>query len=212
MYAQSAFKPHRAVSVAFAAARGFGLVVACDGGRPVSSLLPFHLAETPGKALRATFHVAKGNPLARLAEKGGTWLIAAAGADAYVSPDWYASRGQVPTWLYETVQLAGPVHCVPSEHLASHLERLAAAFETWHAPKPPWTSEQVAPARREALMNAIVGIEMMVETVEGSFKLNQNKSDADHAAVVRALAGQVDPAARAIAERMAAQRPHLAYD
>ena len=39
MYAQPAFNVHRAVSLAFAAARGFGLVVACDRGRPVASLL-----------------------------------------------------------------------------------------------------------------------------------------------------------------------------
>jgi transcriptional regulator len=212
MYARPASQPHHAVSLAFAAARGFGLIVACDRGRPVASLLPFHLAEADGKALRATFHVAKGNPLADLAARGGTWLIVVAGADAYVSPDWYASRDQVPTWLYETVQLSGPVHLVPAEHVANHLDRLAAAFEAWQAPKIPWTAEKVTPARRDALMQAIVGIEMTVESVTGSFKLNQQKSDADHAAVVRALARQADPASRAISARMAAQRPHLPYD
>jgi len=210
MYAPSAFKPHHAVSVAFAAARGFGLVVTCDRGRPVASLLPFHLAETR-KALRATFHVAKVNPLAELAAKGGDWLIAITGADAYVSPDWYASADQVPTWLYETVQLSGPVHLVPPEHLASHLDRMTAPFEASFATKIPWTSEQLSPARRDVLLKAIIGIEMTVETVAGSFKLNQNKSDADQVAVVQALTRQADPAAQAIAARMAAQRPHLPY-
>ena len=37
MYVNSHFKVHPATSLAFAAARGFGLVIAADGGRPVAS-------------------------------------------------------------------------------------------------------------------------------------------------------------------------------
>ena len=62
------------------------------------------------------------------------------------------------------------------------------------------------------LTQAIVAIEMLVETVEGKFKLNQHKSDADHVAVASALGRQDDPGARAIAARMVALRPHLLYE
>jgi transcriptional regulator len=48
---------------------------------------------------------------------------------------------------------------------------------------------------------------MTVEEVEGSFKLNQHKSDADHAAVANALAKQGDPASGKIAELMREVRP-----
>ncbi len=212
MYVPHPFKVHHAVALAFAATRGFGLVVACEGGRPVASLLPFLVTEQDGEVPRVHFHVARGNPLAALAEKCGTWLIAVAGQDAYVSPDWYTTKDQVPTWLYEAVQLAGPVRVVPADHTAEHLDRLAAKFEAWHAPKPPWTAARVSAARRATLTNAIVAIEMTVETVEGSFKLNQAKSDADCVAVVRALRQQDDPAARAIAARMVALRPQLSYE
>ena len=36
-----------------------------------------------------------------------SWLMAVNGADAYVSPDWYVSPDQVPTWLYQAVHLTG---------------------------------------------------------------------------------------------------------
>jgi transcriptional regulator len=209
MYVHPAFSTHRAVSLAFAAARGFGLVVACDGGRPVASPLPFRLIET-GPATRLEFHVARANPLAALAAKGGTWMVAVQGPDAYVSPDWYESSEQVPTWLYETVHFTGPVHLVPPAHLADHLAQLSAQFEQG-TDKPPWTPAQVSPARREMLMKAVVGIEMTVETVEGNFKLNQHKSDADHVAIARALALGGDAAAAGVAARMVALRPHLSY-
>ena len=44
---------------------------------------------------------------------------------------------------------------------------------------------------------------MTVEDVEGSFKLNQHKSDADHVAIATALAGRRTPAARVLAQRNA---------
>ncbi len=167
MYVHPAFKIHHAVGLAFAAARGFGHVIACEGGRPVAALLPFHVMEANGRLPRVQFHVARPNPLAHLATKGGPWLIAVAGDDAYVSPHWYASAEQVPTWLYETVQLSGPVHVVPTSHTADHLDRLVAQFESALAPKPPWVADgMLSSQRRATLMESIVAIEMTVETNE----------------------------------------------
>ena len=211
MYVNAHFKVHPAASLAFAAARGFGLVIAADAGRPVASPLPFRLIEQDGKVPKLEFHVARANPLGQIAEKGGTWLVAVQGHDAYVSPDWYASADQVPTWLYEAVHLSGPVRVIDSDHTRSHTERLNDTFERWLAPKPAWKLDKVTDKRREMLLKAIVAVEMTIETIEGNFKLNQHKSDADHVAIARALARQEDPSAQAIAQRMVALRPHLAY-
>src|SRR3954471_4199555 len=187
MYVHPAFKVHPAASLAFAAARGFGLVIATDGGRPVASPLPFRLIEQDGKMPKLQFHVARANPLGQIAEKGGTWLVAVHGHDAYVSPDWYASEEQVPTWLYETVQLSGPVQVIPGEHTQAHTEALGAKFQNWLAPKPPWLLAKGAATRRGMLLAAIVAVEMTVEIVEGAFKLNQHKQDEDHVAIATAL-------------------------
>jgi transcriptional regulator len=135
------------------------------------------------------------------------WLLAVNGADAYVSPDWYASPDQVPTWLYQAVHLTGTVGLMRDGELGAHLEALSAKFESWLAPKPPWTVAKVSAGRQEMLKKAIVGLVMTVEDVEGSFKLNQHKSDADHIAVANALAEQGDPASRQIAELMRELRP-----
>ncbi|HEY0438945.1 MAG TPA: FMN-binding negative transcriptional regulator [Xanthobacteraceae bacterium] len=211
MYVPPAFQSDRAASLAFAAARGFGLVVACGNGRPHASLLPFRLAFAPDGTPRAAFHVARNNPLAAAAAQGGHWLVAVTGADAYVSPDWYASQDQVPTWLYRAVHLSGSVRVMDRAELQQHVDELTDTFEAWLAPKPPWTADKVTSGRRTQLMKAIVGIEMEVETVEGSFKLNQHKSDADHVAVAGALAARSDAGSQAIAAELVALRPHLTY-
>ena len=65
--------------------------------------------------------------------------------------------------------------------------------------------------RLDAMKKAIVGLLMSVDEVEGSFKLNQHKSDVDHAAVATALEQQPEAAARVVAREMRALRPHLDY-
>ena len=44
--------------------------------------------------------------------------------------------------------------------------------------------------RLDAMKKAIVGLVMSVDEVEGSFKLNQHKSDADYVGAAKALAQQ----------------------
>jgi transcriptional regulator len=207
MYTPPMFKPDRAASLAFAEARGFGTVCAWDGKRPIASLLPFYLSYADDGTPQAAFHVARHNPLMNFADGTSSWLMAVNGADAYVSPDWYASPDQVPTWLYQAVHLTGPVRKQSDSELGPHLDALSAKFENWLAPKPPWTSSKMTAARLDAMKKAIVGLVMTVEEIDGSFKLNQHKSDVDYAGVAGALALQADTSAQQIARTMRATRP-----
>jgi transcriptional regulator len=211
MYTPPMFKPDRNASLAFAQARGFGAVCAWDGNKPIASWVPFILNSADDGTTLAAFHVARGNSLTNLADGTSRWLLAVNGADAYVSADWYVSADQVPTWLYQAVHLTGPVRKQSDSELGPHLDALSAKFENRLAPKPPWSSSKMTAARLEAMKKAIVGLVMTVEKVEGSFKLNQHKSDVDHAAVASALMQSHDEAARTIAKEMVALRPHLDY-
>src|SRR4051794_10733968 len=207
MYTPPPFKSDRAASLAFAEARGFGLACAWDGNKPVASSLPFYLTSANDGTPRAAFHVARHNPLVKLADGATSWLLAVNGADAYVSADWYVSPDQVPTWLYQAVHLTGTVRVMDGDEVGPHLDALSGRFEGWLAPKPPWSSAKMTAGRLEAMKKAIVGLVMTIADVEGSFKLNQHKSDADHAAVANALAQQADPAAQHLAETMRMMRP-----
>jgi transcriptional regulator len=205
------FKPDRAASLAFAQTRGFGLVCSWDGAKPIASSLPFYLTFADDGRPRAAFHVARHNPLVKLAGGTASWLLAVTGADAYVSPDWYVSPDQVPTWLYEAVHLTGTVRTLSDDELSEQIDTLSAKFEDWLLPKQPWTSSKMTVARLDTLRKAIVGMVMTVEEVEGSFKLNQHKSDADHAAIASALMQRPDEAAQTIGKQMVALRPQLDY-
>lgn len=212
MHAHPATRIDRAASLAFAAARGFGTVVAFDGKRPVASPLPFHLSYRADGTPVASFHVASNNPLAALAGRDEPWLLAVNGADAYVSPEWYVSPEQVPTWLYEAVHLSGSARLISRDRTLAHLNELTADFERPADGAPAWSSDRLTAGRREAMMNAIAVIEMEIETVEGVAKLNQAKSDADFRAVAMHLHAQDDAMARQISARMVALRPELSYE
>jgi transcriptional regulator len=212
MYTPPMFKPDRAASLAFAQARGFGLVCAWDGARPLASPLPFYLSFADDGTPHAAFHVARHNPLVKLAGATGAWLLAVNGPDAYVSPDWYVSPDQVPTWLYQAVHLTGTVRILSDDELAEQIDTLSAKFENWLLPKTPWTSSKMTAGRLDAMKKAIMGLVMTVEEVEGSFKLNQHKSDADYSAVGNALASQADADAHEIAGLMRELRPQAFAD
>ena len=209
MYTPPMFKPDRAASLAFAEARGFGTVCAWEGTKPIASSFPFYLAFADDGTPQMAFHVARHNPLVKLADGTSSWLMAVNGADAYVSADWYVSPDQVPTWLYQAVHLTGTVRKLSDHELGPHLDMLSAKFENWLAPKPPWMSSKMTAGRLAAMKQAIVGLVMTVEEIEGSFKLNQHKSDVDHVAVATALARQPEVTAQVLAGEMRALRPHL---
>jgi len=209
MYTPPPFKPDRAASLAFAEARGFGLICAWDGGKPVASPLPFYLRYGNDGTPLAMFHLARHNPLIKLADGTSSWLLAVNGADAYVSPDWYVSPDQVPTWLYQAVHLTGAVRRLSDDELTVQVDTLSDKFENWLLPKKPWTSAKMTAGRLDAMKKAIVGLEMTVEEIEGSFKLNQHKSETDYAAIAGALSSQADAGAPRIAQLMRQARPEI---
>ena len=172
-------KATRERNLAFASDRGFGvLAVAGEAGAvgPLLSHIPF-LVEEGGGAVHA--HLVRSNPIARLLARGERpAVLAVSGPDGYVSPDWYGPvPDQVPTWNYVAVHLRGALRLRPEEALRSHLDALSARFEEALRPKPPWRTSKVAPDRLASMMRAILPIELAVATVDGTWKLNRNKTD-----------------------------------
>lgn len=200
---QPEFAIPRDEALDLAARRGFGMLTAFDGIRPIGSHVPFVLRDGVVQA-----HVTKANPLAALAD-GRDFLLAVTGPDTYISNDWYALPDNVSTWLYEAVHLTGPARRQELAGNRAHGDALLAAAEARVAPKPPWGLATMEPGKREAMLAHIVTIEIEVTRVEGQRKHNQLKPDADHLAIIRMLESRGEPNGLAIAARMRAARPQL---
>jgi transcriptional regulator len=191
----------RETNLAFARARGFGVLMINGPEGPLAAHVPFLLNED---ASLAELHLARSNPIAR-AGLPAPALIAVSGPDAYVSPDWYGPHDQVPdqvpTWNYVAVHLRGSLEPLPDEALRPHADALSAEHEGRIAGKRPWTSAKMTEGAMPRMMRMILPFRFTVLSVDGTWKLNQNKPPDVRARAAEALS-QGDASARAIAARM----------
>ncbi|MBR0796767.1 FMN-binding negative transcriptional regulator [Bradyrhizobium jicamae] len=197
-------------ALAFAAERGFGVIVATDARGPRGSHVPF-VIERRGDGVIVQIHLTARNPLVELADGARRFLLIVSGDDGYVSNDWYASRDNVSTWLYEAVHLGGVAHLHDPADNRGHGDALLAVSEA-RLPKQPWDLTQMEPGKRETMLSGIRVIDIVVDEIEGQSKLNQHKSDADHVAVADQLARREETGHRRLAAKMRALRPGLGYE
>jgi len=197
-------------ALAFAADRGFGVIVAADERGPRGSHVPFVIEQRDDRVI-VQIHLTAKNPLVELADGNRRFLLIIAGDDAYVSNDWYASRDNVSTWLYEAVHLSGIAHLREGDANRGHGDALLAVSEA-RLPKQPWELTQMEPTKRETMLASIRVIDLVVDQIEGQSKLNQHKSDADHVAVANQLARAEETGSRRLAQKMRALRPGLGYE
>ena len=216
-------------------ARGPLVDLITHGTRPDGSLgftatpLPLLYDADRGPLGTLVGHVARNNPhweLGRPAQEPGTAagtgraetddqpdsLVIMRGPDAYISPTWYASTAEhgrvVPTWNYLTAHVQGHliVHDDPKWTL-DVVRRLTEHFEAGFT--PPWTVDDPPERFLAGQLRAIVGIEVLVSSIETKYKLGQNRSAADVRGAVEGLSAGA-PSHRAVAAEMATllhQRP-----
>ena len=179
MYVPPVFKVDDETALAFVAARGFGMVVAVDGTMPTAVHAPFLCTRRADGKLRLEMHVARANPFHEVISRAPNVMIAVSGPDAYISPDWYVAKDQVPTWNYIAVHLRGTATILPREVTLAHVDRLSATFEERLLPKPPWRSDKMTAEKRAAMLTAIVVLQIEIDGFDATWKLGQHKSRAE---------------------------------
>ena len=202
MHPNPAFRQDpREKNLAFARTRGFGVLSINGPEGPLAAHVPFLLN---ADASFADLHLARSNPIAR-ATLPAPALIAVSGPDAYISPDWYGPHDevpdQVPTWNYVAVHLRGTLEPLPGDALHPHVDALSAEHENRIAGKRPWTSAKMTEGALPRMLRMILPFRFRVTSVEGTWKLNQNKTPEIRARAAQALS-RGDPAAQAIATLM----------
>ena len=184
-------------NLAFARARGFGILSVNGAEGPLAAHVPFLLA--PDGSF-AELHLARSNPVGRAcAAEPVAAVIMVSGPDAYISPDWYGIDDQVPTWNYIAVHLRGTLSALPETALQPHVDALSAAHEQRLLPKKPWVSEKMSEGAMPRMLRMILPFRFEVASVEGTWKLNQNKMPEVRRSAADQLAQQADAGAQAIA-------------
>jgi len=167
---------------AFVDDTAFAHIVTVTDGRPIGAQAP--LVNVPDGSVR--FHLSRANRLTGLLD-GAPVLASVIGTHFYVSPDWYGTPDQVPTWNYRLVEIEGVARRLDEAELRDQIDGLSAVQEARLAPKPVWTSAKMDQARLDAMIRAIVGFAIDAPCFSGTIKMGQNKSDAEAAGAIAAL-------------------------
>lgn len=152
-------------------------------------------------------HVARGNLQWRDSKPGGLGLAIFLGPDAYITPRWYRTKQEtgkvVPTWNYVSVQVRGPVNFFEDAlRLREVVTRLTDKHES--DARDPWEVSDAPADYIESQLKSIVGFEMPVASIDGKWKMNQNRPEADRTGVIEGLARRNRAADEDVSNRMKA--------
>ncbi len=141
-------------------------------------------------------HMARANPHWKMFD-GRAALAIFSGPHAYVSPRFYVTAPNVPTWNYVTVHVYGKPEAIEgAEESAAILRRSLDIYD----PSLPRSEE--LEAYMASQLRGIVAFRIPIERMEGKFKMNQNKKPEDRSAVIDAFSVSGEPAELAVATVM----------
>ncbi|MCO4876119.1 FMN-binding negative transcriptional regulator [Paraburkholderia caribensis] len=168
----------------------FGTLITHGSSGLDANHIPFELAAEDGEfgVLRA--HVARANPVWQEVANGDEVLVVFHAGDAYISPNWYPSKHelhkQVPTWNYMVVHAHGRMTILDDErYVRGVVGRLTRTHEA-SEPKP-WKMGDAPKDYVDAMVKAIVGIQVEITRLVGKSKLSQNKEARDIHGAAEAL-------------------------
>ena len=183
-------------------------LVTLDGANLVANLIPLQWRPAGGAHGALVGHVARANPLWRAHDPAQAVLAVFQGPAHYISPSWYPTKHAhgkvVPTWNYAVVQASGPllVHD-DADWIRGQVSALTQQQEAGLA--TPWSVDDAPRDYTDALLKALIGIEIPVTRWSGKWKVSQNQPEGNRAGVVAGLDARDDRQARAMASLVKAR-------
>ena len=171
-------------------AQPLALLVTLNDAGLQANPLPFLIDPEPAPFGTLRGHVARANPLWRETRLDVDSLVVFQGPQAYVSPSFYPSKAElgkvVPTWNYVTVQARGRLRAIDEAAWVHALvQRLTNTHEAMRA--APWAVRDAPDDYIATMLRAIVGIEIVLTSLVGKWKVSQNRGTADRQGVARGL-------------------------
>lgn len=183
----------------FVHANGFGILISQGGGQLLATHLPMLLS---GDGTRLTGHIARGNRQWKSFNNTGEVLAIFSGPHTYISSSWY-DHENVPTWNYVAVHVYGTLRVLSEEELRASLKQLVDKYEK--DSERPVRMENLSDNYVKHELMGIVGFEIVVNRMEASYKLSQNRDAVNHESIINALEKRGDAGSKEVAELMRRQ-------
>lgn len=171
-------------------ARPLATLVTLSSGGINANHIPLHLSPESGPFGILRGHVARANPMWSELVQDVETLAIFQGPNAYVSPSWYATKQPhgkvVPTWNYVAVHAYGTLRIIEDPAwLRLQLDAMTTQHEAVFP--EPWTLTDAPREFTDRLIEAIVGIELVITKLTGKWKVSQNQPPQNLAGVIKGL-------------------------
>ncbi|MBL4747284.1 MAG: FMN-binding negative transcriptional regulator [Magnetovibrio sp.] len=191
MFQPSQFAEHR-IEVMHDLIRNHALATLISSGQNglTANHLPLVLHPGDGKHGLLRGHIAKVNPIWKDFDASVERLVIFQGPQHYVSPSWYPSKQEqdkaVPTWNYAVVHAHASLTVTDdADWLLKHVQTLTAQHEAGR--KKPWAVDDAPQDYIDQLIKGIIGLELHITRLYGTWKVSQNRSEQDRNGIVQGL-------------------------
>jgi transcriptional regulator len=165
-------------------------IVTCGSSGLEATHVPVVLHTDQGANGTLRCHLARANDHWKDLQSSSAVLAIFHGTDHYITPSWYPAKREhgkvVPTWNYVAVHVRGRARLFEDQNeLIEHLRTLTDQNEQAFA--QPWSVADAPQSYIEALTKAIVGIEIVIDKIEGKCKASQNQPQSNRTGTVAGL-------------------------
>lgn len=165
----------------------FVTLISHSDGDLLVSHIPIMLNRNEGQYGSLSGHLAKVNPHLKMLDTGKEALCIFQGPHAYISPTWYKTKPNVPTWNYAIVHVYGTLQRVSDVQLSDDLCEMIKYYD----PVLLEAQKNILPDEyKEKLIAHIVGFKMEISKIEMRFKLGQNRALEDKEGMLAGLRNQ----------------------
>ena len=185
------------VIISFIRKHSFGVLLTGHGDKLTPTYTPFVLSDDENYLYG---HIAKANPQWKDWQPSTTATVLFTGPHCYISPSYYASEFNVPTWNYTAISVSGQLSVVDEEtQIVDFIESLIALHESKRSDS--WTLDH-SDQRYMQLLSSIVVFQIEISDLKAAFKLSQNKSLEDQQSVISHLRESNSTAQHQVASMM----------
>lgn len=184
----------------FITANSFATLVTHSDAGSIATHLPLLLDRSSSEQGELFGHMARANPQAKISTQEPVLAIFQ-GPHAYISPRWYQVKNSVPTWSYVAVHVYGYLKPVDQHQ---QLRDLKTTVEKYESTLPePWSLDEADRDYINKLSAAILSFRIVIERIEGAWKLNQQHDSERRQRTIEGLLSQGGADQVAIATLMA---------
>jgi len=199
MFVRSCWKP-QSIDDAYALieAHPWALLVTNGDDGPWATNLPLLLDRGRGLHGVLTGHLSRANAHQQVLEETSEASLAIFhGPASYITPSWYPQRDMPGTYYYTAVHCYGRLTLQDDGGLESSLTTLSDQMES--VVPDGWKVTEIPHSEITRRLPAIMGFELVIDRIEGKFKLGQDEPLKDALAVADHLAASSDPIQRQLA-------------